>query len=149
MALLDAGARESLADVVSKVLRKVLSQPEGKIEELDDTLLTWDIIPKLRLKRPKKSRLKSHKYRIINKPMRLLLIPLELLNYQIKNLLFTFRTAIPKRKIDIIHKHCLYFSINCAINYHSYLGNYLIDQSRKLSWTMKKLRDKLIIKFVC
>ncbi|KAK0092981.1 hypothetical protein PV326_000188 [Microctonus aethiopoides] len=40
MALLDAGARESLADVVSKVLRKVLSQPEGKIEELDDTLLT-------------------------------------------------------------------------------------------------------------
>ncbi|XP_063983766.1 stalled ribosome sensor GCN1 [Diachasmimorpha longicaudata] len=39
-ALLDAGARESLADVVSKVLRKVLSQPEGKIEELDDTLLT-------------------------------------------------------------------------------------------------------------
>ncbi|XP_076236761.1 lethal (3) 80Fj [Calliopsis andreniformis] len=40
MAFLDAGARESLADVVSKVLRKVLSQPEGKIEELDDTLLT-------------------------------------------------------------------------------------------------------------
>ncbi|XP_046621828.1 eIF-2-alpha kinase activator GCN1 isoform X1 [Neodiprion virginianus] len=38
--LLDAGARESLSDVVSKVLRKVLSQPEGKIEELDDTLLT-------------------------------------------------------------------------------------------------------------
>ena len=40
MAFLDAGARESLSDVVSKVLRKVLSQPEGKIEELDDTLLT-------------------------------------------------------------------------------------------------------------
>ncbi|KAF7989110.1 hypothetical protein HCN44_007420 [Aphidius gifuensis] len=40
MALLDTGARESLADVVSKVLRKALSQPEGKIEELDDTLLT-------------------------------------------------------------------------------------------------------------
>ncbi|XP_012272971.1 eIF-2-alpha kinase activator GCN1 [Orussus abietinus] len=40
MALLDVGAKESLSDVVSKVLRKVLSQPEGKIEELDDTLLT-------------------------------------------------------------------------------------------------------------
>lgn len=40
IALLDPGARESLSDVVSKVLRKVLSQPEGKIEELDDTLLT-------------------------------------------------------------------------------------------------------------
>ncbi|XP_043511247.1 eIF-2-alpha kinase activator GCN1 [Frieseomelitta varia] len=40
MAFLDVGARESLSDVVSKVLRKVLSQPEGKIEELDDTLLT-------------------------------------------------------------------------------------------------------------
>lgn len=40
MAFLDAGAKESLSDVVSKVLRKVLSQPEGKIEELDDTLLT-------------------------------------------------------------------------------------------------------------
>jgi len=44
MAFLDAGARESLSDVVSKVLRKVLSQPEGKIEELDDTLLTWEIL---------------------------------------------------------------------------------------------------------
>ncbi|XP_014216178.1 eIF-2-alpha kinase activator GCN1 [Copidosoma floridanum] len=40
MSLLDVGAKESLSDVVSKVLRKVLSQPEGKIEELDDTLLT-------------------------------------------------------------------------------------------------------------
>ncbi|XP_024940665.1 eIF-2-alpha kinase activator GCN1 isoform X2 [Cephus cinctus] len=40
IALLDVGAKESLSDVVSKVLRKVLSQPEGKIEELDDTLLT-------------------------------------------------------------------------------------------------------------
>ncbi|KMQ96025.1 translational activator gcn1 [Lasius niger] len=40
MAFLDVGAKESLSDVVSKVLRKVLSQPEGKIEELDDTLLT-------------------------------------------------------------------------------------------------------------
>ena len=44
MAFLDAGAKESLSDVVSKVLRKVLSQPEGKIEELDDTLLTWEIL---------------------------------------------------------------------------------------------------------
>lgn len=40
MALLDVGAKESLSDVVSKVLRKAVSQPEGKIEELDDTLLT-------------------------------------------------------------------------------------------------------------
>ncbi|XP_016837247.1 eIF-2-alpha kinase activator GCN1 [Nasonia vitripennis] len=40
MSLLDVGARESLSDVVSKVLRKVISQPEGKMEELDDTLLT-------------------------------------------------------------------------------------------------------------
>ncbi|XP_014232646.1 eIF-2-alpha kinase activator GCN1 [Trichogramma pretiosum] len=40
MALLDPGARESLSDVVSKVLRKAISQPEGKVEELDDTLLT-------------------------------------------------------------------------------------------------------------
>lgn len=40
MTFLDAGARESLSDVVSKVLRKVLSQPECKMEELDDTLLT-------------------------------------------------------------------------------------------------------------
>lgn len=39
MNLLDVGARESLADVVSKVLRKVMSQPEGKEEELDDTLI--------------------------------------------------------------------------------------------------------------
>lgn len=44
MAFLDVGARESLSDVVSKVLRKVLSQPEGKIEELDDTLLTWETL---------------------------------------------------------------------------------------------------------
>lgn len=39
-AILDVGARESLSDVVSKVLKKILSQPEGKEEELDDTLLT-------------------------------------------------------------------------------------------------------------
>ncbi|KAG5899951.1 hypothetical protein JTB14_002498 [Gonioctena quinquepunctata] len=38
--ILDVGARESLSDVVSKVLKKILSQPEGKEEELDDTLLT-------------------------------------------------------------------------------------------------------------
>jgi hypothetical protein len=37
---LDVGARESLSDVVSKVLRKIMSQTEGKEEELDDTLLT-------------------------------------------------------------------------------------------------------------
>ncbi|CAG9865117.1 unnamed protein product [Phyllotreta striolata] len=40
LGILDAGARESLSDVVSKVLKKILSQPEGKEEELDDTLLT-------------------------------------------------------------------------------------------------------------
>jgi hypothetical protein len=38
--ILDVGARESLSDVVSKVLRKIMSQTEGKEEELDDTLLT-------------------------------------------------------------------------------------------------------------
>ncbi|CAH1119168.1 unnamed protein product [Phaedon cochleariae] len=38
--VLDVGPRESLSDVVSKVLKKILSQPEGKEEELDDTLLT-------------------------------------------------------------------------------------------------------------
>jgi len=40
MNLLDAGARESLTDVICKVLRKVANQPEGKEEDLDDTLLT-------------------------------------------------------------------------------------------------------------
>jgi hypothetical protein len=40
MNLLDVGARESLSDVISKVLRKVANQPEGKDEDLDDTLLT-------------------------------------------------------------------------------------------------------------
>jgi len=39
-ALLDPGARESLADVVSKVLKKVAILPEGKEEDLDDTILT-------------------------------------------------------------------------------------------------------------
>ncbi|KAF5292015.1 hypothetical protein FQA39_LY14132 [Lamprigera yunnana] len=38
--VLDIGARESLSDVVSKVLRKIVNQPEGKEEDLDDTLLT-------------------------------------------------------------------------------------------------------------
>ncbi|CAH0556041.1 unnamed protein product [Brassicogethes aeneus] len=38
--ILDAGAKESLSDVVSKVLKKILTQSEGKEEELDDTLLT-------------------------------------------------------------------------------------------------------------
>ncbi|XP_014262100.1 eIF-2-alpha kinase activator GCN1 [Cimex lectularius] len=37
--LLDAGASEALSDVITKVLRKVAVQPEGKYEELDDTLL--------------------------------------------------------------------------------------------------------------
>lgn len=39
-ALLDPGARESLADVVTKVLKKVAVLPEGKEEDLDDTILT-------------------------------------------------------------------------------------------------------------
>lgn len=38
--LLDVGARESLSDVVTKVLRKVMNQPECKEEDLDDTLVT-------------------------------------------------------------------------------------------------------------
>ncbi|XP_060530072.1 stalled ribosome sensor GCN1 [Cylas formicarius] len=40
LGVLDVGARESLGDVVSKVLRKMLAQPEGKEEDLDDTILT-------------------------------------------------------------------------------------------------------------
>jgi len=39
MAMLDVGARESLSDVIGKVLRKIANQPESKEEELDDTLL--------------------------------------------------------------------------------------------------------------
>lgn len=39
--LLEVGACESLNDVVSKVLKKALNQPEGKEEELDCTLITW------------------------------------------------------------------------------------------------------------
>lgn len=38
--LLEVGACESLNDVVSKVLKKALNQPEGKEEELDCTLIT-------------------------------------------------------------------------------------------------------------
>ncbi|XP_045475078.1 eIF-2-alpha kinase activator GCN1 [Harmonia axyridis] len=40
MKVLDEGARESLNDVVVRVLKKVALQPEGKEEELDETLLT-------------------------------------------------------------------------------------------------------------
>ncbi|KAK9878672.1 hypothetical protein WA026_023121 [Henosepilachna vigintioctopunctata] len=38
--ILDVGARESLSDVVSKVLKKTALQSEGKEEELDETILT-------------------------------------------------------------------------------------------------------------
>lgn len=38
--ILDAGARDSLTEVVSKVLRKVAQLPAGKEEELDDTILS-------------------------------------------------------------------------------------------------------------
>ncbi|GIX96451.1 eIF-2-alpha kinase activator GCN1 [Caerostris darwini] len=37
---MDTGAREALQDVITKVLKKVSSQPEPKEEDLDDTLLT-------------------------------------------------------------------------------------------------------------
>uniref|UniRef100_A0A6B2EHQ3 Putative translational activator gcn1 n=1 Tax=Phlebotomus kandelakii TaxID=1109342 RepID=A0A6B2EHQ3_9DIPT len=40
MALLEVGARESLSEVVTKVLRKVALQPVGKEEDLDDTILS-------------------------------------------------------------------------------------------------------------
>lgn len=40
LAVLDPGAAEALTDVITKVLRKVALQPEGKVDELDDTLLT-------------------------------------------------------------------------------------------------------------
>ncbi|KAM7361540.1 lethal (3) 80Fj [Cochliomyia hominivorax] len=39
--ILDSGARDSLSEVVSKVLRKAAIQPAGKDEELDDTLLIY------------------------------------------------------------------------------------------------------------
>ena len=38
--LLDPGARESLSEVISKVLRKLASQPETREEELDATLVS-------------------------------------------------------------------------------------------------------------
>ncbi|CAG0888179.1 unnamed protein product [Darwinula stevensoni] len=38
--LLEEGAQEALSEVISKVLRRVALQPQGKEEELDDTLLT-------------------------------------------------------------------------------------------------------------
>lgn len=38
--LLESGARDSLSEVVSKVLRKVALQPIGKEEDLDDTILS-------------------------------------------------------------------------------------------------------------
>lgn len=40
LALLEVGARESLSEVVTKVLRKVALQPIGKEEELDETILS-------------------------------------------------------------------------------------------------------------
>ncbi|GAB6030116.1 hypothetical protein CHUAL_005795 [Chamberlinius hualienensis] len=40
MKLLDAGAREALSDVITKVLRKVVTQPEPKEGPLDNTILT-------------------------------------------------------------------------------------------------------------
>lgn len=36
---LDAGAKESLQDCISKVLKKIAAQPEPKEEEFDDTFL--------------------------------------------------------------------------------------------------------------
>lgn len=38
--ILEAGARDSLSEVVTKVLQKVAAQPIGKEEELDDSLLS-------------------------------------------------------------------------------------------------------------
>lgn len=40
LSILETGARESLSEVVTKVLRKVAVQPVGKEEELDDTILS-------------------------------------------------------------------------------------------------------------
>lgn len=39
ISVLDRGAKESLQDCISKVLKKILSQPDPKEEEFDDTLL--------------------------------------------------------------------------------------------------------------
>jgi len=38
--MLESGARESLTDVVNKVLRRVIHQPEGKEPEIDDTIMS-------------------------------------------------------------------------------------------------------------
>lgn len=40
LGLLEAGARDSLSEVVTKVLRKQVNQAAGKEEELDDTILS-------------------------------------------------------------------------------------------------------------
>ena len=37
--MLEGGAREALQDIISKVLLKTANQPEGKEEQIDDTLL--------------------------------------------------------------------------------------------------------------
>ena len=37
--ILEGGAREALQDIISKVLLKTANQPEGKEEQIDDTLL--------------------------------------------------------------------------------------------------------------
>ncbi|RWS30291.1 Translational activator GCN1-like protein [Leptotrombidium deliense] len=41
IAILDPGAKESLQDCISKVLKRTLSQPEPKEEKFDDTLLLY------------------------------------------------------------------------------------------------------------
>lgn len=41
---MDTGAREALNDVINKVLRKVSTQMDTKIEELDDTLIAWNLM---------------------------------------------------------------------------------------------------------
>ena len=38
--VLPAGARDSLQEVITKVLQRVANQPEGKEEVIDDTLVT-------------------------------------------------------------------------------------------------------------
>ena len=37
--MLDGGAREALQDILTKTLMKSANQPEGKEEQIDDTLL--------------------------------------------------------------------------------------------------------------
>lgn len=62
MNALDVGAREALQDVITKVLKKVASQPEPKEEELDDTLLTWHLCKYLGLKTFIKSKKKFREF---------------------------------------------------------------------------------------